>query len=122
MYICVYIYIYIHICMYIYIYIYTYTYIHTHAWKLETFVLARTTTYRDGLKTHSRHVIGAQFGPKTLGTYWDLSWFKEVLVVVFPTHNFNRLVLAHFYSYRVETQTESCALTYSILLWGSWGC
>ena len=27
------------------------------------------------------------------------------------------LVLAQFYSYRVEAQTESCALTYSILLY-----
>ena len=30
--------------------------------------------------------------------------------------NFEPFVLAQFYSYRVETQTESCALTYSILL------
>ena len=35
-------------------------------WNFEPFVLARTTTYRDGLKTHSRHVKGAHVGPKTL--------------------------------------------------------
>ena len=50
--------------------------------NFEPFVLARTTTYRDGLKTHSRHVKGAHVGPKTPGKYWDLSWFKKVLVVI----------------------------------------
>ena len=43
---------------------------------LGPFVLARTTTYKDGLKTHSRHVLGAQFVSQTLGRYKDLSWFK----------------------------------------------
>ena len=32
-------------------------------WNFEPFVLARTTTYRYEAKTHSRHVIGADFGP-----------------------------------------------------------
>ena len=50
-------------------------------WNFEPFVLARTTTYRYEAKTHSRHVIGAHVGPKTRGKYWDLRWFKKVLVV-----------------------------------------
>ena len=51
-------------------------------WNFEPFVLARTTTYRDGLKTHSRHVKGALFGPTTHGKYNGLRWFKKVLVVI----------------------------------------
>ena len=51
-------------------------------WNVEPFVLARTTTYRYEAKTHSRHVIGAHVGPKTLGQYLDLRWFKKVLVVI----------------------------------------
>ena len=51
-------------------------------WNFEPFVLARTTTYRYEAKTHRSHVIGAHVGPKTLGTYWDLRWFKKVLVVI----------------------------------------
>ena len=34
-------------------------------WNFEPFVLARTTSYRGELKTHSRHVLGAHFGPQT---------------------------------------------------------
>ena len=41
-----------------------------------------TTSYRGELKTHSRHVKGAHFGPNTFGKYWDLRWFKKVLVVI----------------------------------------
>ena len=51
-------------------------------WKFEPFVLARTTTYRGELKTHRGHGIGAHVGPKAPGTYWDLRWFKKVLVVI----------------------------------------
>ena len=40
-------------------------------WNFEPFVLARTTTYRGELKTHSRHVLGAHVGPTTLGKYCD---------------------------------------------------
>ena len=50
--------------------------------NFEPFVLARTTIYRDGRKTHSRHVLGAHFGPKALGKYWNLRWFSKVLVVI----------------------------------------
>ena len=51
-------------------------------WNFEPFVLARTITYRGELKTHSRHVLGAHFGPQTPGNYADLRWFKKVLVVI----------------------------------------
>ena len=51
-------------------------------WNFEPFVLALTDSYRDELKTHNRHVIGAHVGPKTLGKYKILKWFKKVLVVI----------------------------------------
>ena len=51
-------------------------------WNFEPFVLARTTTYRGELKTHSRHVKGAHVGPNTRGMYLDLRGFKKVLVVI----------------------------------------
>ena len=51
-------------------------------WNFETFVLARITTYRYEAKTHSRHDLGAHVGPKALGKYCDLRWFKKVLVVI----------------------------------------
>ena len=51
-------------------------------WNFEPYSLARTYTYGDGLKTHSRHVKGAHVGPKTPGKYWDLMWFKKVLVAI----------------------------------------
>ena len=38
------------------------------------------------------------------------------LKIITNSRNLKRLALAQFCSYRVETQTESCALTYSILL------
>ena len=49
-------------------------------WNFEPFALARTTKYMDGLKTHSRHVKGAHFGPKALGTYEDLRLFQKVFL------------------------------------------
>ena len=52
------------------------------SWNFETFVLARTTTYRYEAKTHRSHVIGAHFGLKTLGKYLDLRWFKKALWVI----------------------------------------
>ena len=50
--------------------------------NFEPFVLALTDSYRDQLKTHNRHVIGAHIGPTTHGKYLVLRWFKKVLVVI----------------------------------------
>ena len=43
---------------------------------------AFTQSYRDELKTHSRHVLGAHLGFDTPGEYLDLRWFKNVFVVI----------------------------------------
>ena len=51
-------------------------------WNFGRLVLAHSGGYRDELKTHSRHLLGAHFGHKTPQTYVSFRWFKTVLVLV----------------------------------------
>ena len=51
-------------------------------WNFEGLVLAHSGGYRDELKTHSRHLLGAHVGHKTFKKYGGLSRFKTVLVLI----------------------------------------
>ncbi len=50
--------------------------------NFDRIVSALRPSCRDDLKTHSRHVLGAHFGPKTTQKYVVLKWFKTVFVVI----------------------------------------
>ena len=59
-------------------------------------------SYRDELKTRKRYHLGVHFGPKTPLKYWNLIWFKKVLLVILgvpkiPFYSpLNSLICVHY--------------------------